>query len=69
MGTERQCPICRRYFDPEQSSALPFCSDRCRQIDLGRWLGEKYRIAGEQVSPDWTGEEGDLPEKGPNETT
>ena len=23
---------------------LPFCSERCRKIDLGRWLGEKYRI-------------------------
>jgi endogenous inhibitor of DNA gyrase (YacG/DUF329 family) len=23
---------------------FPFCSARCRTIDLGRWLGEKYRI-------------------------
>jgi endogenous inhibitor of DNA gyrase (YacG/DUF329 family) len=26
--------------------AFPFCSDRCRLIDLGKWLGEEYRIAG-----------------------
>jgi endogenous inhibitor of DNA gyrase (YacG/DUF329 family) len=25
----------------------PFCSDRCRLIDLGRWLGEEYAVAGE----------------------
>jgi len=26
--------------------AFPFCSDRCRLVDLGRWLSEDYRIAG-----------------------
>jgi endogenous inhibitor of DNA gyrase (YacG/DUF329 family) len=26
--------------------AFPFCSDRCRLVDLGKWLGEEYRIAG-----------------------
>lgn len=26
---------------------FPFCSPRCRTIDLGRWLGERYRIAPE----------------------
>jgi uncharacterized protein len=36
------CPLCGREFDPDGSDALPFCSQRCRQIDLGRWLDEKY---------------------------
>ena len=39
MSTVR-CPICGKQFDPQASQALPFCSDRCRQIDLGRWLKE-----------------------------
>jgi uncharacterized protein len=39
-----RCPICDRAFDPAQSLALPFCSDRCRQIDLGRWLREAYSV-------------------------
>jgi len=26
------------------SEAHPFCSSRCRLVDLGRWLGEEYRI-------------------------
>jgi uncharacterized protein len=26
---------------------FPFCSDRCRLVDLGRWLGENYRITPE----------------------
>jgi endogenous inhibitor of DNA gyrase (YacG/DUF329 family) len=44
-----RCPICKREFDPSKSGALPFCSERCRTIDLGRWLGEGYALP---VAPD-----------------
>ncbi|HEX2581633.1 MAG TPA: DNA gyrase inhibitor YacG [Dongiaceae bacterium] len=37
------CPICRK---PSERKWQPFCSERCRLIDLGRWLGEAYRVAG-----------------------
>lgn len=37
----RRCPICGKPQDPE---FRPFCSKRCADIDLGRWLGGKYRI-------------------------
>ena len=39
-----RCPICEKPFDPAHSPAMPFCSDRCRQIDLGRWLREVYSV-------------------------
>ena len=39
-----RCPVCKREFDQATSKALPFCSDRCRLIDLGRWLDGKYQI-------------------------
>jgi uncharacterized protein len=39
-----RCPTCGREFDAEQSTALPFCSARCRLIDLGRWLNEDQRL-------------------------
>lgn len=39
-----RCPICQREFKSQDSSALPFCSERCRTIDLGRWLGEQYPV-------------------------
>ena len=39
-----RCPICEKQFDPADSLAMPFCSNRCRQIDLGRWLGERYSV-------------------------
>ena len=39
-----RCPVCGRPFEPELSPAMPFCGNRCRRIDLHRWLGEKYTI-------------------------
>ena len=39
-----RCPLCGETFDPDRSPAMPFCSDRCRKIDLGRWLDEHYRV-------------------------
>ena len=38
------CPICDGSFDPALSVTLPFCSNRCRQIDLGRWFEEGYSL-------------------------
>lgn len=55
MSTIR-CPICEKQFDPAESRAMPFCSDRCRQIDLGRWLREAYSVPVER-DPDEEQEE------------
>jgi uncharacterized protein len=44
---DTRCPICDRPMLAARATDLPFrpfCSARCRQIDLGRWLGESYRI-------------------------
>ena len=38
------CPVCGRAAAP---SARPFCSPRCRSVDLGHWLGGTYAIPGE----------------------
>jgi hypothetical protein len=38
------CSVCRQTFDSEKSPALPFCSERCRMIDLGRWFEEEYSM-------------------------
>ncbi len=43
MATMR-CSICNKPFDSEKSASMPFCSPRCKQIDLGRWLNEDYGI-------------------------
>ena len=47
------CPICGT---PQTQEFAPFCSKRCMHIDLGRWLGERYVIEGEDGAP---GEESD----------
>lgn len=41
-----KCPICRR---PAVAEFKPFCSRRCADIDLGRWLKEGYRIPSEEA--------------------
>jgi len=55
-----RCPICEKQFDPATSPAMPFCSQRCRQIDLGRWLREIYSVPVER-DPDEIGREGEAP--------
>jgi len=42
------CPVCRKItrYHPD-NPYRPFCSERCRLIDLGQWLEEGYRVAGE----------------------
>ena len=44
-----RCPICSK---PASRQHAPFCSGRCRDIDLGRWLKGSYRIATEETPDD-----------------
>ena len=46
------CPICGKKFDSATSESLPFCGSRCRQIDLGRWLGENYAFPSSRLRED-----------------
>ncbi|MCA9237918.1 MAG: DNA gyrase inhibitor YacG [Planctomycetales bacterium] len=39
-----RCLTCEKEFDPATSDAMPFCSERCRLIDLGRWLDETHAL-------------------------
>ncbi len=68
MATPVICPICKTETDFFGEPLGPFCSNRCKMIDLGRWLGEEYRIS-EPLRPDHldeylerSGAELDLPE-------
>jgi uncharacterized protein len=45
-----RCPNCRREVKPrEENEAFPFCSARCRALDLSRWFTGSYRVPGEPV--------------------
>jgi endogenous inhibitor of DNA gyrase (YacG/DUF329 family) len=47
------CPSCQRPVEWTAAATWrPFCSERCRLIDLGAWIDEKHAIPGEPVSPD-----------------
>jgi endogenous inhibitor of DNA gyrase (YacG/DUF329 family) len=38
------CPTCQSQFDPALTPAMPFCSVRCQQVDLGRWFNEEIGL-------------------------
>jgi uncharacterized protein len=42
-----ECPICHRVLEdvPDDFAPRPFCSFRCKRIDLGNWLDEKYVLS------------------------
>lgn len=39
------CPICKNETDSQKSPEFPFCSERCRVLDLGAWSAEKYLVS------------------------
>jgi uncharacterized protein len=46
------CPVCGAAAAPRgDNRVFPFCSERCRTIDLGRWLDERYRIPTPEPPP------------------
>lgn len=57
MTSERprpRCPICRRAAE---HAYRPFCSKRCADVDLARWLGGGYAIAGGDADADEDGDD------------
>lgn len=41
-----ECPICQKTIEdaPDDHGPRPFCSTRCKMVDLGNWLNDAYRI-------------------------
>lgn len=39
-----KCPECSKEFEYQSSESRPFCSEKCKMIDLGGWLSESYSI-------------------------
>lgn len=54
-----KCPICRKEVKREDPE-FPFCSTRCRTIDLGNWASEKYVIPTPANPPSTSDEEEDV---------
>lgn len=47
-GKKIKCPVCKKEAAWKDNPFRPFCSERCRIIDLGKWASEEYRIPGEK---------------------
>ncbi len=56
------CPICKKPADSAAHPDFPFCSERCRLLDLGKWASERY-VVSEPVIDEPSPEKSD-----PNET-
>lgn len=39
-----KCPTCNKKFNYYSSGTRPFCTERCKMVDLGKWLNEEYNI-------------------------
>jgi uncharacterized protein len=52
MPLRVKCPACHRETEWKNNPHRPFCSDRCKLIDLGAWAEEKYRIPGSKPEPE-----------------
>ena len=44
-GKAKPCPVCGK---PAADASRPFCSERCRDVDLNRWLSGSYAIPGKE---------------------
>jgi len=52
--SQKKCPICRK---PRVAEHAPFCSSRCRDRDLNRWLDDGYALPGRAADPENTPED------------
>jgi len=62
----RPCPICNK---PSSNAFHPFCTRRCANVDLGKWLGGNYAIATEEPTDDFGGQARENGTRQPNDDT
>ncbi|MGB7310788.1 MAG: DNA gyrase inhibitor YacG [Candidatus Acidiferrales bacterium] len=62
---KHHCPICKKPTDSETDAEFPFCSQRCRLLDLGNWASEKYVVSEPAMDEDSS----EISERDPDEPT
>ena len=45
----KKCPTCKREAQWQDNPYRPFCSERCKLVDLGKWVSEEYRVPGKAL--------------------
>jgi uncharacterized protein len=53
------CPVCKNITTWEENPFRPFCSERCKMIDLGIWASGEYRIPGKPEEQEDSEEQGE----------
>jgi endogenous inhibitor of DNA gyrase (YacG/DUF329 family) len=46
----KKCPTCNRQVEWQDNPFRPFCSERCKLVDLSKWVSEEYRVPGRPVA-------------------
>jgi uncharacterized protein len=47
-----KCPICGKPVEWKDNPFRPFCSERCKLVDLGRWVSDEYSVPGPPLPQD-----------------
>ena len=47
-----KCPTCGKQVESKESPSRPFCSERCKLVDLSKWVSEEYRVPGREAVPE-----------------
>jgi endogenous inhibitor of DNA gyrase (YacG/DUF329 family) len=45
----KKCPTCNRQVEWQNNPFRPFCSERCKLVDLDKWVSDEYRVPGRAV--------------------
>lgn len=45
-----KCPSCNKPVEWQDNPFRPFCSERCKLVDLGRWVNDEYSLPGEPAT-------------------
>lgn len=64
-----KCPTCNKQAQWQDNPFRPFCSERCKLLDLDKWVSEEYRVPGQPVPTEHTGEGGDRDRAEPGNTS
>ncbi len=52
MARQVPCPHCKKMTPYEGNPCRPFCGERCRKMDLGKWASDAYAIPGKSAEVD-----------------
>jgi endogenous inhibitor of DNA gyrase (YacG/DUF329 family) len=57
----KKCPTCNKQVEWQDNPFRPFCSERCKLVDLSKWVSEEYRVPGRPVPGEPAADDADDP--------